>query len=221
MEYKAIYSDSYGEEETSIHNDGKTLRMILREVEFSSQFFEDWEPAAETPFDLLAKFSLHPKFNELVDFRLKCSLPLAVRSSGQNKTAELLVDLNLGSPAPNGGVDFEHLRLKLKTESGVFESDSNLQYCDFEEALLSIRSKLPDELKLKCCFNCDFSDYSPYGHSLFNSNFACFREKKKEYRAVKDKSDLFNIWDEMTEFVQETHLCSEFRYRVKDRGYRG
>jgi hypothetical protein len=62
--------------------------------------------------------------------------------------------------------------------------------------------------------------YSPYGHGLFGG-LACFRGNKAGYRAVTGKDDLFAVWDTMTEFVQETHLCPEFERRVPGTGYRG
>ena len=43
-EYPARYIDEHGEEETIIRNDGKTLRMRVRGVEFSGMRFEDFEP---------------------------------------------------------------------------------------------------------------------------------------------------------------------------------
>jgi hypothetical protein len=73
---------------------------------------------------------------------------------------------------------------------------------------------------LKACINCAFSDYSPCGHGLFGG-LACFRDNKQAYLSVQTKRDLFEIWSTMTEFVQETFLCSEFERRAPGAGYRG
>lgn len=56
------------------------------------------------------------------------------------------------------------------------------------------------------------------------SDLACFRGIKDHYRLVKGKrspGSIFDVWDERTEFVQETWLCEEFEHRIGDRGYRG
>jgi hypothetical protein len=73
---------------------------------------------------------------------------------------------------------------------------------------------------MKCCFNCAFSDYSPAGSGIFG-DMLCFRDNKEEYFKVKDKWDLFRIWETMTEHVQETYLCPEFEKRIPGTGYRG
>jgi hypothetical protein len=90
----------------------------------------------------------------------------------------------------------------------------------FEDELLDLQRQLPDGMLMKACINCAFSDYSPYGHALFGG-LACFRGNKDGYGAVKGKSDIFRIWDTMTEFVQETYLCPEFKKRLPGTGYRG
>ena len=48
--YPAIYSDANSEENTGIENDGQTLRMVVRGVEFVSKpfgSFDDLQPVTE------------------------------------------------------------------------------------------------------------------------------------------------------------------------------
>ena len=90
----------------------------------------------------------------------------------------------------------------------------------FEGEMLDLQRQLPSDCFLKACINCAFSDYSPYGHSLFGW-LACFRNNKIGYRDVSCKDVLFDVWDTMTEFVPETHLCPEFEKRMPGTGYRG
>jgi hypothetical protein len=47
--YHAKYCDEFGEEITTIKNDGKLLRMILRGVEFQGSMLDDWEAITEIP----------------------------------------------------------------------------------------------------------------------------------------------------------------------------
>jgi hypothetical protein len=69
----------------------------------------------------------------------------------------------------------------------------------------------------KACICCAWSGYSPAGSPFFGG-LACFRDNKDGYRQVRDKRDLFNIWQSRTEYVQETYLCGEFEPRGPDRG---
>jgi hypothetical protein len=130
----------------------------------------------------------------------------------------LTVHLELGDPAPNGGIDREHLTLQLKVEDQLVASKGWSGW--FEDEMLDIQKQLPPDGYMKACINCAFSDYSPVGHGLFGG-LACFRDNKQSYLSVKTKRDLFGIWKTMTEYVQETYLdCNRFIHPA-DRGGAG
>lgn len=78
---------------------------------------------------------------------------------------DLLVELVLGAPAPNGGLDREQLRIVLEYDGQRFVGPGTSGW--FEDELLSIQNQLPDDAFIKACINCLYSDYSPYGHGLF------------------------------------------------------
>ena len=63
-------------------------------------------------------------------------------------------------------------------------------------------------------------DVPPEARGLFGG-LACFRGCKSEYAQVMTKAALFALWDQRTEFVQETFLCPEFALRRRGAGYRG
>jgi hypothetical protein len=130
----------------------------------------------------------------------------------------LAVHLELGDPAPNGGIDREHLKLKLTIEGRLIASKGCSAW--FEDEMLDIQKQLPQDTYMKGCINCAFSDYSPAGHGLFGG-LACFRDNKQGYLSVKTKQDLFCVWKTMTEYVQETYLCPEFARRIPGSSYRG
>jgi hypothetical protein len=109
------------------------------------------------------------------------------------------------------------LRLRLHIKEHEYLSSGKTGW--FEDELLDLARQLPAGTYLKACINCAFSDYSPYGHGLFGG-LACFRNSKQEYRQVKSKGDLFQIWEKNAGFVQETYLCPEFERRTRA-GYRG
>ncbi len=226
--YPAVYTDPDGSEETVIIHDGEELRMRLRGVEFEGLCFDDWEPVENTDPELFERFQLEPGRQELRDFTLTCEIPVPLatpRVAGPRagiSMAILRMRLELGPQAPNGGAEYEKLEFELVTddEAAPIESEPDIAGF-FEYGLLSIQKQLPENTFIKTCINCDLSDYSPYGQGLFGNHMACFRDIPDEYRAVDSKAALFRVWDKMTEYVSELHLCPKFALRVPGRGYRG
>lgn len=215
--YPATYQDQWGAEQTAIKNDGKTLRMVIRGVEFTGNDFDSWKPAI--PYDArLSTFPLHPRFGELCSCTLEWNMRIPIVSGKELLHANLQARLEFGNPSANGGIDREILHLILNVGETQFSSCGKHGY--FEDELNEIQSALPEGMYLKGCINCAFSDYSPLGNGLFGS-LACFRGNKIAYRAVRHKYDLLAIWDTKTEYVQETYLCPEFERRTPGQGYRG
>ncbi len=214
--YPAKYHDRFGEEATTVENDGTTLRMVVRGVEFTGRMFDDWEPSTPLPNRQLTNFPLNR--GELCSYALDCEIPVAFVRTNQTTQATLHVHLELGEPRANGGVDREELKLKLVTADQLFESAG--QHGFFEDALKDLETKLPTGAYLKCCFACAFSDYSPAGQGLFGG-LICFRFHKQEYQTFTGKPAYFRLIEKTHEIVQETYLCPEFERRVPGTGYRG
>jgi hypothetical protein len=214
--HRARYRDRFGEERTSIHNDGNKLSITIRGVEFRGGDFDSLEPASDTDPSLLSSFTL--QINELCSCVIDAEIPVPVVTPHGITEGVLAVHLELGDPAPNGGIDWEHLTLRLRFGEQALTSRGWSGW--FEDEMLDIQRQMPEGTYLKACINCAYSDYSPLGHGLFGG-LACFRGNKSGYRAVRTKRDLFGIWNTMTEFVQETFLCPEFERRAPGTGYRG
>jgi hypothetical protein len=214
--YPARYRDRFEEERTSIDNDGKMLSVTIRGVEFRGGDFDALEPASETDPSWLSSFTLRQ--NELCSCLIDAEIPVPVVTPHGITEGVLTVHLELGDPAPNGGIDREHLTLRLQFGARVLTSRGWSGW--FEDELADLQRQMPDGTYLKTCINCAYSDYSPVGHGLFGG-LACFRGNKTGYKAVQSKRDLFGIWGTMTGFVQETHLCPEFERRSPGTGYRG
>jgi hypothetical protein len=213
--YPAKYRDKLGEVTTTIQNDGKTLRMVVRGIEFCGRDFDALEPTDQVNSSKLADFTLQQGC--LCSCVIDCEMRVPV--AGASKAdAGLTIHLELGEPKPNGGFDREDLHLSLELNGTCVSSSGTSGW--FEGELLDIQRQLPDGVYLSACINCAFSDYSPVGHGLFG-DLACFRDYKDGYRSVRTKADLFRIWETMTEFVQETYLCREFERRRPGTGYRG
>lgn len=110
-------------------------------------------------------------------------------------------------------------RFSLVVDEKIFECGKPT-LC-FENALRDISDKIKEEYYLKCCFTCQYSDYSPYGNDDFGI-MLCYRGFKEECLKVNDKDDWFEfLEDKNFEGRQETYLCEEYSPRNKASGYRG
>jgi hypothetical protein len=213
--YPARYKDRFGEESTTIQNESETLTMVVRGVRFRGADFDSLEPQdVPDPAQLTSFTFLH---GSLCFCAIEADIPVPVVTPTGTVDGLLTFELDLGEPLPTGQMDRE-LRLGLAVSGRNYLSDGRTGW--FEGEMLDLQGKLPPGTFMKACINCAFSDYSPSGHGLFGG-LACFRGNKAGYRAVTCKDDLFAVWDTMTEFVQETHLCPEFERRVPGTGYRG
>ena len=214
--YPAKYRDKYGEEITSIHNDGKQLTMIVHGIIFTGNNFDSLQTAMPLDDPQLKTFTLYK--GNLADCEIECDMPITAVTSNQTTLCNLHIHLKLGKPLSNGAIDNEALQLSIDFDGKSFASCG--QHGWFEDELVELHQRLPEFVYLKCCFNCAFSDYSPAGSGLFGG-LACFRDNKEQYLKVENKRDLFQIWETMTDWVQETYLCAEFEKRVAGTGYRG
>ncbi len=214
--YPAIYRDKLGEENTTIHNDGKLLSMMVRSVAFAGQDFDSFEAISSSDDTFLESFTLCS--GDLCDCEIECDMPQIIVTKEDTVPANLHIHLRLGAPLPNGGVENEELQLRLDVNEKSYLSCGKHGW--FEDELLELKAALPNESYMKCCFSCAFSDYHPVGSGAFGT-LACFRDNKHEYLKVKSKAALFHIWNTMTEWVQETYLCPEFEKRGLTTGYRG
>lgn len=91
----------------------------------------------------------------------------------------------------------------------------------FEPRLMQLIKLMKDKYVLKCCFTCQYSDYSPYGCDDYGT-MLCYRKHKREYLKVNDKSSYFKYVEGLDcEAKQETYLCDEYEPRIQCGGYRG
>jgi hypothetical protein len=216
VRYPARYSDRSGEEPILVRNDGKILSVTIRGVTFQGSDFDALESMPGTDPDLLSSFTLQQ--NALCFCVIDVEIPVPIATPHGVTEGVLAAHLELGNPAPNGGIDREFLSLRLGLGDRVLTSRGWPGW--FEDELADLQRQMPEGTYLKACISCAFSDYSPLGHGLFGG-LACFRDNKAGYRSVRTKRDLFEVWGTMTEFVQETFLCPVFERRAPGTGYRG
>jgi hypothetical protein len=216
--YAAKYTDKFGEVETTIQNDGKELRMVVRGAEFICNMLDDWEPANTSNSELLDSFLIHPIFKTLYKYVLDFEIPVLVIRDTQILHASLSVHLEMDGVETNKAGGREELTIGLGVDGKHFRSCGRHGW--FDDELQEIGNVLPEGMYIKSCFNCAFSDYSPAGFGLFGQ-LACFRNTKQEYLSLKGKAAYFKLQDKMAGLVQEIYLCPEFEKRTPGAGYRG
>jgi hypothetical protein len=214
--YPTEYSDARGIEWTNIANDSETLRVTSRGLEFSGPDFDSLEPPKDAVPDQLQQFSLNQGC--LCSCRIKSEIPVPVQDHGKLVDGVLFIDLILGDPAPNGGLDRELLHIVLEYDGKRIVGSGSSGW--FEDELLEIQAQLPEGVFIKACINCLYSDYSPAGHGMFGW-MMCFRNLKAEYLKVTTKQEFWSVHNRYDRMVQETYLCPEFERRTPGTGYRG
>lgn len=221
--YSGIYEDRAGREDIHFASDGHELRTTLRGVDFAGGSFDGL--SAGDPQAARAQ-GLALNGDELCDCTIHCAIPVAVGRDHpdlEDIAAVLQAATTLGKPAAHGGIDQLRLELILRYDDPAGTAFARKARCDgdFEEALESLRKKMPTGYFLRICYNCDLSDYFYAGRGSFGE-LICFRNRATEYLRVTDKLSYMNLFDgRHHEFVQETHLCSQYKRRQPDRGYRG
>lgn len=207
-----VYRDALGDLPGELHTDGRSITAVIDGVRFAG-WLDSLEPTG--PATLPRRFVLAG--GGLSSCFLTFALPIIVRAGERDLPASINVDLELGEPRPDQGLDRERVVLELVVDDRRVRSSGRSGW--FEDELVELERACPD-LRFVTCFGCGLSDYSPYGHGLFG-DLMCFRGTKVAYRAVQSKQDLFEIIDTVTEQIQETHVCDEYEPRVPGTGHRG
>lgn len=215
------YTDRHGTEAVVFESDGRELiRTTIRGVRFEGDTMDDLGALGGEPPE--APFAFFD--GALCSCLLEWEVPLSVAVEGQGvRTAVLDCALRLGGPGgPGRGLDAETLTTTLRFDGHTYQNTDGQG--DFESALHDIQRQLPAGVRLQTCIACAWSDYNPAGNGLM-AGLACFRDAKERYRQVDGKhgpTGIFAVWDQHTEFVQETWLCGEFEHRTAAHtGYRG
>lgn len=231
-------------------NDYKTnpLSFSLEDITFEGTSLGGFQLADETQYEkakekfcILKAGGLNKKFNftspywhNLQRFALDVEIPInVVRKKGnQELTGKLFIA-------------FEYVEHDMKKNQCIFLCDNEQTYHDdeivtdfslyvdggifkskkktlnFENALIDICKQMEYDYYLKCCFTCQYSEYSPYGNDDYGT-MLCYRRHKEDCLKVSSKDDFFEYL-ESKDFVmrQETYLCDEYDIRNKISGYRG
>ena len=111
------------------------------------------------------------------------------------------------------------LDFSLLVDELCYESSRKSLY--FEDALRNICTQMKDNYLLKCCFTCQYSDYSPYGNDDYGA-MLCYRRYKEDCLKVNNKEEYFLYLEgKDCDMRQETYLCGQYHPRSQAGGYRG
>lgn len=91
----------------------------------------------------------------------------------------------------------------------------------FEGALGDICTQMKNDYYIKCCFTCQYSDYSPYGNDDYGC-MLCYCRHKSDCLKVNSKEEYFRFLEGKDfDARQETYLCEQYCLRNQASGYRG
>lgn len=217
--YPAAYRDARGEEQIVIENDGQTLRMVVRGVEFiSTPFgsFDGFTPMAQEEV-LQAGFALNRHHN-LIAATLIFEVPMSIVAGMETVPSTLTVQIDLESVGAREEADQSWADPRITLSVGDSRYTSSGGWGCFEMELLQIQRQLPPDAYIKCCFNCAFSGYNPYGNGLWG--MYCHRNYKKDYVQANSKFEWIKLNEAAAEYVQELYLCPEFQRWNGETGYR-
>ena len=153
--------------------------------------------------------------HSLRDFSLEAEIPVKVF----RRRDEVLLEGTLFAAFQKSGDDVTVNEFSLLTDGKRYKS-ARRTLC-FELTLIDICRQIKEEYYIKCCFTCQYSDYSPYGSADYGF-MLCFRRHKEDCLRVNSKDDFFAFLDGKDfDGRQETYLCGQYSLRNKAGGYRG
>jgi len=151
-------------------------------------------------------------YNRLLNCTLIFHLPITVSKNDIDQQTILDLEITIGTEEDPMNYKISSQRLTLENYSvqnknGIVETGFN-----------DLKNALPNNIKLKCCFNCAYSGFSLYSSGFFGC-IICYRNAKIEFLNIKSKDDYVEISEKGVDKYMETHLCDEFEYRIAKTGY--
>ncbi len=188
--YPTIYADKSGKVKTFIINNFSEkgtlcLELIIDGVSFIGSSFDSFELAFPEKYTeqqinrfTLNKVPISGSDNFVLEL-CNCKLDIQIQQKVIELKKEVEIDANLsillqlGKPSKNGGISKLNAQFKFFVNNETFTSESD----SFETSLAQIQKEMLPNFKLKNCFTCHYSDYSPVGNGFFGT-MMCFRHNK-------------------------------------------
>ncbi|NQX43114.1 hypothetical protein SAMN05421820_11523 [Pedobacter steynii] len=223
QKYRGTFTDDFGTNDIDILNDFENLYFEIDGVKFEGLEFGDFEILNKKDYSdqQLERFTFSAA--AICNYKMTIFIPQVIIDNVENRTftTNLILEYDLGKPKLPRGFDLK-LRLNVIIDGQIFEGFSDY---DISYAFDQILEQFGDQYKLKNCYGCLYSDYSPYGQKGFGGLY-CFVRQKEKYLSVeipKDsyKFDYFEKCENDYDIVQETFCCDKYEIRKQGTGYRG
>lgn len=203
LKYPVEYKDAFGIEKCHFTADGQSLTITIRNIAFEGHFW-DLSPVNNTKEEIEDHFNLE-EFNysddskgfKLIGYSLKVQIPIKIINA-ENLEVDGLIHFN---SQPHS--------LEFEFEGTIYPFERP----NFEYGLASEHTRSLHINHIKCCVNCIYSDYSPFGSDEYG-DLMCFKNSKSEWLKIgyKGLKEIQN-WNEVLtiERTQEAYWCDEFK----------
>ncbi|MBK9248892.1 MAG: hypothetical protein IPM69_12455 [Ignavibacteria bacterium] len=217
LEYPTEYRDSKGIEKSTFITDGKSLKIKLRSIEFEGHFW-DLRPLSQNNVRIKELFViqdqdiLQPIYNKDGSFRAYVSYYAGSLTEYSLKIQMPIKVIMHNDKEANALIEFELFPGELYF---VFEGNRyNFERPNFEYGLSPEFTTSFNIKYIKCCTNCKYSEYDPFGNDDYG-DLMCFKNSKEEwsklgYIALKHMSNQNWYKDLNVEKTQEAFWCDEF-----------
>lgn len=212
LEYPTEYKDRRGTECSAFITNGESMHIVLRGIEFVGHFWnltpiaEQAENAAHL-FDLneegeLNGFMDYSMGSKPPDYSLKVKMPIKIVTREDN---EIDAEIEFGThPQKN--------QFLIDGNTYSFEKP-NFEYGLSQQFTSSLKIKY-----VKCCINCRYAEFSPYGNDDYG-DLMCFKKCKEAwekigYNGLKEKENWEKVNDRVT--TQEAFWCEEFKRKDRN-----
>jgi len=214
--YYVKYTDQFGEEETEITTDGSTMHLKLRGIAFEGDDFEALEGKVDkSKFDYTV---YEDGSGDLTNFRMEVIFPIKIYHQNIIVTEKLAVIIETGEELEIKGLDSIVNSIELDASFGKFKSTKKVEW--FEDAIIDIQNRLPENTQIQTCLSCKYSNYHPCGNGMFGA-LHCFKNIKKQLKMIIDKHDLMSLWTKEAIQkgevfnVQEVFDCPDHQFITK------
>lgn len=208
LEYPTKYQDRRGTEFSKFISDGTTLKITLRGVEFIGHFWEltpipEQFDKAKKLFDLneVGELSAIHDYNTNLpaNYSLSVKLPIKIVTN-EDHEIDAEIDFNIN---PN------KMEFLIDGKSYNFEKP-NFEYGLSVEFTSTLKFKY-----VKCCINCKYSEFSPFGNQEYG-DLMCFKNCKSAwenigYTGLKETENWKYLKNRNS--TQEAFWCEDFKLK--------
>ncbi|MFT3951431.1 MAG: DUF6304 family protein [Oscillospiraceae bacterium] len=208
---------------TNLEEGIRPLRFQLFGIAFEGNSFDNFRlsckqdaPVAREMFHLVHYGAPQNNIYELQQYTITVKIPVAAQRCSDD---DLITGILTARIRVETDEQDRMMETSLTLDGRCYTAVPNRSR--FEDCLMDLHRQLAGQYRLRCCFTCQYSDYSPFGHDEFGT-MNCFFDQRARYRTVHNKKQYLNLLDECAApFVQETYLCGQFTPRNHNEGYRG